>query len=225
MRKLINIWKTPWNSHWMQRAIHILSLVRRVQLCMWFPREGTGGDGTGTVPTLTTVPSPGECSRLSRDAGSQLAFSQLHFIFGFACCFGQPSSERRKNRPCCTWYQWSTLRAVLGLVLFKVLEEEREDTAQPYRQPQTGRGCGSGSRAGGLRGTWWNSTRTNGKGCPFQGQPQQLLCRNPSSESLLLWWTVLQEMQLLPASTASSQQHKSDKKVTAEIRMDFSSPI
>lgn len=163
MRKLINIWKIPWNSPWMQRAVHICHWSGSVQLCMWFPKEGTrsagtaGGVAQGQCPAQ--LPALG-VQRLSWDAGSQFASSQLHFGFCFPVVLdnqaqrgGMDRSKCSKNCPL-----WS-------------LEEDREDTAQPSRQPQTGRGAWKSSRAGQpLRGTQRNLQkphRTRAKCCPF----------------------------------------------------------
>lgn len=187
MRKLINIWKISWSSHWMQRAIHILSQVKK-----WFPKEGSKEcwhgwrAGTGTVPRLPELPALG-VQQAELRCRSQFAFSQLHFVFCLSVVLNNQAQRGGMDRPLCAWYKWSCAG---NFSLGSVGRREGGHSAHPSRHPQTGKGCGSapgqGSPSGGLRGTWWNSTRTSAKCCPFQGQPQQLLPRNHSSVTAAL---------------------------------------
>lgn len=148
MRKLINIWKIPWDSHWMQRAIHILSVLRK-------------------RPALHVIPK-GREQGWHRDSGhahqssqlwevqlrSQFAFSQLHLFFLFACCFGQPRPERRDGQALLCWYKWSTPRALLGIVLLETVEKRGRTLCSPLRTTPHREGVWKCSRAGQpLRGT------------------------------------------------------------------------
>lgn len=191
MRKLINIWKIPWDSHWMQRAIHILSVLRK-------------------RPALHVIPK-GREQGWHRDSGhahqssqlwevqlrSQFAFSQLHLVF-FVCLLFRTTKAREEG-----WTGPAVLVQVehpegsAGNCPPWNCGEEREDTLLTLTDNPT---PGGGVEV--LQGRAAPQGDSEEPGEAPQGHVQSVVPSQGSHSSsggtaLSQWWTLLQQVQLL----------------------------
>lgn len=197
MRKLINIWKITLKfSLNAKRAIHILSVLRKSPALHRIPK----GKEQGLLAWLEGWHRDSAQAHQRSSWDLTLHFSSCTLVFCLPVVLENQTQRGGMDRPGCAGNCpiWN-----LGIKRGRTLCSPLETT--PHWEGMW-KCCRAGQPFRGLRGTWRNSTRTSAKCCPFQG-------------------TLLQQIQLLPAPTASSHQHKSDKKVTAEMRMGFNRHI
>lgn len=140
----VNIWKVPCNYHWMQRAIHTFSPLRKRSAHYLFP-EGREWQmvanlwgwhrNTSHIHYCSLLWGVSQTYPFKMQDQSRV--SQLHFTFGFGYHF----QLIKLSKQWWTGHTYKSQGAVLGPVLFTVFITDLEEATVPFIEDTKLGGC------------------------------------------------------------------------------------